>query len=203
MANRIEYCILIFNTHIPRTDIYQDAKILKGVNAFLCFEMSLMSGEVERSHGRGFVFRVRLGDYEVELCGDREEVLQTVADLPSLMANVQGAFEAVKPKTVATLTVKTDAATTAKERVTQKYPKIVRTEKCDEAVLRILESDWGKWRPRTVAELKDALEANELHFSGHDVAAVLLGLVRKGIIRRWKTDAGQVYILAEKEELAK
>jgi len=30
-----------------------------------------------------------------------------------------------------------------------------------------------------------------------------LGLVRKGVIRRWKTDAGQVYILTEKEELTK
>jgi hypothetical protein len=165
-----------------------------------------MSGEVGGSRGRGFVFRVKIGDYEVELCGSREEVLKTVEDLESLMVNVRGAFEAVKPKTVATLTVKTDAASAAatkEERVTQKYPKIVHTGKCDEAVLRILETDWGKWRPRTVAELKEALKANALDFSGREVAAVLLGLVRKGAIRRWKTDAGQVYILAEKEELAK
>jgi len=30
----------------------------------------------------------------------------------------------------------------------------------------------------------------------------LLGLVRKGVVRRWKTDKGYVYILAEKEVLA-
>jgi hypothetical protein len=42
-----------------------------------------------------------------------------------------------------------------------------------------------------------------LNFSGHTAAAVLTGLVKKGKIRRWKTDAGDVYILAEKEELAK
>jgi len=155
---------------------------------------------------KGFVFRVKMGDCEVEICGSRDEVLKTVEDLPSLMANVRGAFEAVKPKTVATLTVKTDAATQSavkEERVTQKYPKISPTDKCDVAVLRVLESDWGKWRPRTVAELKEVLKANGLAFSGRDVAAVLLGLVRKGVIRRWKTDAGQVYILAEKEELAR
>jgi hypothetical protein len=29
-----------------------------------------------------------------------------------------------------------------------------------------------------------------------------MGLVRSGKVRRWKTDAGYVYILAEKEELA-
>jgi hypothetical protein len=163
-----------------------------------------MSGEVGGSRGRGFVFRVKIGDYEVELCGSREEVLKTVEELSGLMANVRGAFEAVKPKTVATLTVKTDAAAAQsavgkEEKVTQKYPKIVRTDKCDEAVLRVLETDWGKWRPRTVGELNDALKANELNFSGREVAAVLLGSVRKGAIRRWKTDAGQVYILAEKE----
>ncbi len=161
---------------------------------------------VRELQGKGFVFRVKIGECEVELCGSREEVLKTVEDLQSLMANVRGAFEAVKPKTVATLTVKTDAATQSaakEEKVTQKYPKIAPTDKCDEAVLRIMETDWGKWRPRTVAELKEALKANGLGFSGRDVAAVLLGLVKKRVIRRWKTDAGQVYILAEKEELAR
>ena len=156
--------------------------------------------------GKGFVFRVKIGEYEVEIGGSREEVLKTVEELPNLMGGVRDAFESVKPKTVATLTVKTGAAPVAaakEERVTQKYPKITRTDKCDEAVLRVLESDWGKWRPRTVAELEDALKANDLEFSGRAVAAVLLGLVRKGAIRRWKTDSGHVYILAEKEELAK
>jgi hypothetical protein len=151
--------------------------------------------------GKGFVFRVKIGEYEVEIGGSREEVLKTVEELPSLMSGVRDAFESVKPKTVATLTIKKEAP--KEEAVTQKFPKIVRTNKCDEAVLRVLESDWGKWRPRTVAELEDALKASDLDFSGREVAAVLLGLVRKGRIRRWKTDAGHVYILAEKEELAK
>jgi len=82
------------------------------------------------------------------------------------------------------------------------YPKIQRTDECEEAVLRVLETDWGKWRPRTTAELKEALRANELSFSGRVFAGVLMGLVRKGKVRRWKTDAGFVYILAEKEALA-
>jgi len=151
--------------------------------------------------GKSFVFRVKMGEYEVEINGSREEVLKTIEELPNLTVNVHKAFESLKPKTVATLTVKKEGV--KEEALTQKYPKILRTEKCDEAVLRILESDWGKWRPRTVGELKDALKANELDFSGREIAAVLLGLVRKRAIRRWKTDAGQVYILAEKEELAK
>ncbi|MCW3993845.1 MAG: hypothetical protein NWE85_04690, partial [Candidatus Bathyarchaeota archaeon] len=57
-----------------------------------------------------FVFRVRMGDYEVEINGDREEVLKTIKELPSLMDDVYKAFEVSKPKTTAMLTVKTAAA---------------------------------------------------------------------------------------------
>lgn len=147
-----------------------------------------------------FVFRLKTSEYEVEIRGTREEVLKTIENLPSLAANVYKAFEGLKPKTVATLTVKSEAG---KERAfVEKYPKILRTEKCDEAVLRVLESDWGKWRPRTVVELKEALEASGMSFSGRVLAGVLMGLVRKSVVRRWKTDAGYVYILAEKEALA-
>jgi hypothetical protein len=145
-----------------------------------------------------FVFRVKIGEYEVEIDGTREEVLKTIGDLPSLVSNVHKAFEAVKPKTVATLTVKTEPS----QKEAQKFPRIAHTENCDEAVLRVLETDWGKWRPRTLDELKDALKANGLQYSGHVLSGVLLGLVKKEKIRRWNTDAGYVYILAEKEALA-
>ncbi|MGQ9726887.1 MAG: hypothetical protein ACUVQL_07160, partial [Candidatus Bathycorpusculaceae bacterium] len=143
---------------------------------------------------RSFVFRLRTGEYEVEICGTRDEVLKTIEDLPSLTANLHRAFEGLKPKTVATLTVK--AAEGAKEEaIMQKYPKILRAEKCDEAILRILETDWGKWRPRTVEELREALKANGMSYPGSSIARVLMGLVKKGLVRHWKTDAGYVYIL--------
>jgi len=159
-----------------------------------------LKGKAVRSREGGFVFRVRMGECELEIDGTREEVLKTIGELPSLMSDVSRALEGLKPKAVATVTVKAEEA--KKEAVAQRYPRILRTEKCDEAVLRVLETDWGKWRPRTVAELKGALRANELSFSGRVLAGVLLGLVRKGKVRRWKTDAGYVYILAEREELA-
>lgn len=156
--------------------------------------------KVVRERQGSFVFRVKMGEYEVEINGTREEVLKTIGELPALMPDVYKAFEGLKPKTVATLTVKQETA--KEEALMQKYPKILRTKKCDEAVLKILETDWGKWRPRTVEELKEAFKANELSFSGRMFAGVLMGLVRKGKVRRWKTDAGYVYILAEKEALA-
>jgi hypothetical protein len=153
------------------------------------------------STSRNFVFRLKTGEYEVEICGTREEVLKTIEDLPGLAANLHRAFEGLKPKTVATLTVKAAAEASKEEAQMEKYPKILRTEKCDEAILRILETDWGKWRPRTIEELKEALKANALSYPGASVERVLMGLVKKGLVRHWKTDAGYVYILAEKEAL--
>jgi len=149
---------------------------------------------------KSFAFRVKLGEYEVEVRGTREEVLKTVEDLPTLILNVHKAFESVKPKTVTTLTVKTEPA--KKETQTQKYPKIQATENCEEAIVRILETDWGKWRPRMLDELREALQANRLAYSGRMLSGVLMGLVKKGKIRRWNTDAGFVYILVEQEALS-
>ena len=162
----------------------------------------LLYGELTlRSRMRGmlesFTFRVKIGEYEVELRGAREEVLKTIDDLPKLVANVQKAFESAKPKTVTTLTVKTEPS----KAEAQKYPKITNTESCDEAIVRALETDWGKWRPRTLDELKEALQANGLSYPGRVLAGVLMGLVKKGKIRRWNTDAGFVYILAEEETM--
>lgn len=154
----------------------------------------------EESHGGNFAFRIKIGEYEVEINGDHGEVLKTIKELPDLMADIYKALENFKPKTKATLTVK--KAATKKETPVQKYPKISRVEDCGEAILNILETDWGKWRPHTFAELKEALKANKLEYPGRTLAGVLLGLVKKRKVRRWKTDAGYVYILAEKEALA-
>jgi hypothetical protein len=151
---------------------------------------------------RSFSFRAKIGEYEVELGGTREEVVKTIKELPSLMAEVHKAFEGLKPKTTTTLTIKTaPSAGTKEEAPLQKYPKIAETESGSEAISRLLATDWGKWRPRTIEELKEALEANSLSFAGNTLAGVLRGLVKKGRVRRWKTDAGFVYILAEEEVL--
>jgi hypothetical protein len=156
-----------------------------------------MAEEAQRG---SFAFRVKMGEYEVEINGNHEEVLKTIKELPSLMADVYKAFEGLKPRTTATLTVKKAAA--KKETPARKYPKILRAKSSSEAILNVLETDWGKWRPRTVSELKEALKANGLRYPGRTFSGVLTGLVKKGKVRRWKTDAGYVYILAEEENLA-
>jgi len=155
--------------------------------------------KTKTAHG-DFTFRAKIGECEIELNGNREEVMKTIEDLPNLMSNVHKAFETAKPKKVTTLTVKTEPVPQEKAS-SQEYPRISATENCDEAVLRILETDWGKWRPRTIDELKETLRANQMDCPGRMLNTVLTGLVKQGKIRRWNTDAGNVYILAEKEAL--
>jgi hypothetical protein len=151
----------------------------------------------------GFAFRIKMGEYEVELKGTHEEVTKTIENLPSLVPNIHKAFETIKPKTIATLTVKTEAQPkSSSEEPSQAFPKIIAPASCEEAVFRILETDWGKWRPRTVEELKEAMRANGLKYSDRVFSETLTLLANKGKVRRWNTNTGFVYILAEKKSLS-
>jgi hypothetical protein len=147
-----------------------------------------------------FSFRIKIGEYEVEIKGTHEEVTKTIENLPDIVINVHKAFENVKPKTVATLTVRTEPTEKPEQEAPAKsHPKIASPAGPAEAVVRILETDWGKWRPRTVDELKEAMKANRLTYRERALTDTLNKLVEKGIVRRWNTNTGFVYILAEKK----
>ena len=154
---------------------------------------------LEKRNG-GFSFRIKIGDYEVEIRGTHEEVTKTIENLPNLAMSVHKAMENVKPKTVATLTVKTEPATKEEpEAPARSYPKIAFPASCAVAIMRILQTDWGKWRPRTVDELKDAMKANNLKYGSRELTETLNKLAEKGSVRRWNTNTGFVYILAERK----
>lgn len=148
-----------------------------------------------------FAFRIKMGEYELEIRGTRDEVTKTVENLQSLVDYVQKAFEAVKPKTVATITVKTEPPqkSPSDEAAAVSYPKIGSPRNCEDAVLRILETDWGKWRPRTMEELKEIMKSNGLKYTSPVLEETLNDLADKGMVRRWNTTNGFVYILAEKK----
>jgi hypothetical protein len=152
-----------------------------------------------------FALRVKIGEYEVEIQGTREDVTKTLKDLPDLVTNIHKAFENVKPKTIATLTVKTEPTTKAKttpKTPAQTYPKITSAANCEGAVLRLLETDWGKWRPRTMEEMQDAMKANKMKYTKRTLNGTLNKLSDKGMVRRWNTTTGFVYILAEEKPLS-
>jgi hypothetical protein len=156
--------------------------------------------EKSEKEPKSFNFRIKIGEYEVEISGAYNEVTKTLEDLPTIVTKVHKAFENVKPKTVATLTVKTEPLTKTKagpKAPAQTYPKLSSTANCEDAVLGLLESDWGKWRPRTMEELKDAMKANKVKYTKRTLTRTLNKLADKGMVRRWNTNTGFVYILAE------
>ena len=175
-------------------------QILKGNNISYYVVMDLTE-KTGKDSSNSFAFRVKIGEYELEINGSRNDVLKAINELPTLMGNVYKAFDKLKPKRTTTLTVKT-APGAEEKRPTRKYPKIPQLDDCGKAVLKVLETDWGKWRPRTLQEIKEALKANNLRFPGRKLAGFISGLVRSGKVKRWKTDKGYVYILAEEEILA-
>jgi hypothetical protein len=147
-----------------------------------------------------FTFRLKMGEQEVEIGGSQEDVMNTIKELPRIITDIDKAFEKVRPKKVTTLTVRTEPSGPQKTP-TQEYPKIPRSQTSDEAVLNLLATDWGKWRPRTVDELSEALRTNGLETPLRTLSSVLMNLVKKEKIVRWHTNSGYVYILAEKEAL--
>lgn len=152
-----------------------------------------------------FTFRVKLGEYEIEIKGNHQNVTSTIEKLPKLINNIHKAFDDLTPKTVTTLTVKTepsDSETTPK-KASKEYPKITSTKNCEQAILDLLKTNWGKWRPRTMEELQDAITSNDLKFSKTVLTKAIGKLVKKSMIRRWSTNAGFVYILAEENPVKK
>lgn len=130
---------------------------------------------------------------EVELGGDRDEVLSTLDDLDEIINKITLAFNGEpRPRKV-----------TVKKRVEEapslEYPKIKRTNQCGEAVVALLSTDWGK-TPRPIGELREAMEANAVFFPKTTLSGVLVWLVKKGQLRRWKDKKrGYLYVINEPE----
>ena len=139
-----------------------------------------------------FRLRVRIGDKEVELGGAREEVISTLEDLDEIVGKVSEAFS-LEAKAKGTEAFKASSDPSS-------FPKIPRTAQCGDAVTLLLSTDWGK-TPRTIAELREAMDANAIFFPKTTLSGVLVWLVKKNKIRRWKDKKrGYMYTLHEAEE---
>jgi predicted transcriptional regulator len=62
----------------------------------------------------------------------------------------------------------------------------------------LLESEWGK-TPRTIGELRRAMEANAIYFPKTTLSGVLVWMVKKGSLRRWK-DRKRGYLYMQNSE---
>jgi len=139
-----------------------------------------------------FRLKVRIGDMEIEIGGKRVEVLETLDDLEMIVEKFSEAFN----KDV----IKITESEGDLPRGIKKFPNIPRTTQCGEAVISILHTEWGE-TPRTMGELREAMEANAVYFPKTTLSGVLVWLVKKGSLRRWKDKKrGYLYVLNEEYE---
>lgn len=64
-------------------------------------------------------------------------------------------------------------------------PRMNSVEGCADAIRTLIESAWGR-QPRSMSEIKDALEANALHFSKGTLSGTLTTMTKRGDLRRLK-----------------
>lgn len=131
---------------------------------------------------------------EVELGGAKEEVISTLDELKGIIEKISEAF---KEEARGSSGMFKGVAHTREPSSPIKFPRIARTTQCGEAVVSLLSTDWGG-TPRAIAELREAMEANAIFFPKTTLSGVLVWLVKKGKIRRWKDKKrGYLYVLNE------
>ncbi len=137
-----------------------------------------------------FHIKVRIGDNELEIGGSKDEVLSTLDDLDAIIEKVTRAFN---QKGVG-------VQTRRKKKSNVEYPTIQHTTQCSEAIVSLLETDWGK-TPRAIGELREGMEANAIFFPKSTISGVLSWQIKKGALRRWKDKKrGYLYVLNEKSD---
>ena len=130
-----------------------------------------------------FHLRIRVGELEVELGGDKEEVLSVFNDIESILEKVSEVFE---------IEDYSDFVVTNSNE--EKYPVIGKVSQCSNAIEAILNTEWGK-TPRSISELMEAMNANEIHYPKTTISGVLYWMVQKSRLRRWKEKRGYLYVI--------
>jgi len=67
---------------------------------------------------------------------------------------------------------------------------------CSTAIKTLLQTDWGK-QPRSMVEIKYALETNAMYFSKGTLSGTLTSLTKRGILKRFKKDGVWVYTVRQ------
>lgn len=128
--------------------------------------------------------------------------MRMIENLPKLVTSVSEAFSQVPSEAQPDRTEQSAVQAPALQlsstaTVATAYPSIQSSGGCSDAVVRLLATGWGRVAPRTLPEIVEAMRANAVHYPATTLSGVLNWLVRKGKVKRWKTDKGYVYVLAQ------
>lgn len=75
----------------------------------------------------------------------------------------------------------------------EEFPTLSSGLGCSDAIRALLQTEWGK-QPRSMAEIKEALEANALYFSKGTLSGTLTLMTKGGHLRRFKKAGNWVYV---------
>ena len=75
----------------------------------------------------------------------------------------------------------------------QGVPEITSARGCLDAIRALMETDWGK-HPKSMNEIKGALEANALYFSKGTLSGTLTTMIKRGVLQRVKKDGRWRYL---------
>ena len=76
----------------------------------------------------------------------------------------------------------------------EEFPELPSGLGCSDSIRALLQTEWGK-QPRSMAEIKEALEANALHFSKGTLSGTLTLMTKGGHLRRFKKAGKWVYVV--------
>jgi len=141
------------------------------------------------------ILRIKAANFEIQLEGPREILLDmTEKDLPKIMEAVTKLAAAPHPAQAPSVAAAGAEATStqATATVTDQVPT-VSAGSCGDAILALMNTPWGRAKPRFLSEIQEALEANAMHYSGKVIGFTLTRLTRRQKLRRWKTEQGYVY----------
>ncbi|MGI0014125.1 MAG: hypothetical protein ACREBU_11885 [Nitrososphaera sp.] len=72
------------------------------------------------------------------------------------------------------------------EQIAGEFPTLAPNMPLTKCINDILDSRYGL-RPRSLAEIRNALEANNYYFPATTISSLLIALWKRGKIRRWKS----------------
>ncbi|UCD73180.1 MAG: hypothetical protein JSW01_00625 [Candidatus Bathyarchaeota archaeon] len=142
-----------------------------------------------------FSLRVQIGEYEIELSGNREEVLSTLNELPSIVEKISRSFNLSERGVHRVTEIERQDDEASADEASEAVPTIPRPAGPSDAITKLLSTEWGR-KPRVWQEINDALTINAIYYSKGSITGTLTNLTKKGKLRRIKTEKGFGYILS-------
>ncbi len=143
--------------------------------------------------------RFKVDNIELQLEGSRQLILDMIeSDLPKVFDSLSKITAERQPRAAATIGQVTATPQDISRAPTPLEPEAspsIRAESCSDAIVALLSTGWGQRKPRALAEIMAALEANALHYSRRVIGFTLTRLTRRQKVRRWKAKEGFVYTI--------